>query len=137
MVLALSTKAKIAAATLTAVSVIGGAFAADAQQAAQPNFAHCDRIADNGRQAECYMDTRIAFNRARSAAAEVQIRANQTQIRANETQIADNVAESSCSKQLVEIATNPTRRALGQQLLAGKTVEQYGACNLLRALSNS
>jgi hypothetical protein len=39
-------KAKIAAAALTAVTVIGGAFSANAQQtaAAQPDFSACDQM---------------------------------------------------------------------------------------------
>lgn len=114
-------KVKLAAAMLTTVSVIVGAFSANAQNVTMPP--QCASIRDHAQQAQCYTNWRIAQGEA--------------QIRVNQAQVAENLAESDCSKRLVTIATDPVRRTRGQQLLAGKTVEQYGACNLLRALSNS
>lgn len=60
MVLALSTKAKIAAAALTAATVIGGAFSASAQQMALggPDMTACDKISLTApaRAAQCRVD---------------------------------------------------------------------------------
>ena len=74
MALALSTKVKIAAATLTAATLVAGAFSANAQQIAaaanSPNFAACDTIKDPAKSAQCYQDTSIAHSKARIAAAD-------------------------------------------------------------------
>ncbi|MEQ1615881.1 MAG: hypothetical protein ABL904_24250 [Hyphomicrobiaceae bacterium] len=60
MALALSTKAKIAAAALTAATVIGGAFSASAQQMALggPDMTACDKISLTApaRAAQCRVD---------------------------------------------------------------------------------
>ena len=68
-VLASTTTVKIAAAALTAATIIGGAVSASAQQMAsvQPDYSACDRMAQGGNYlgaSQCRSDTYLAHTNA-------------------------------------------------------------------------
>lgn len=78
-VLASTTTVKIAAAALTAATIIGGAFSASAQQmaSAQPDYATCDRMASAGNYvgaSQCRTDTLIAHTNAHTRQLQAQTR---------------------------------------------------------------
>lgn len=122
-VLASTTTAKMAAAALTAATLIGGAFNANAQQmaAVQPNYSRCDQMAQAGNHvaaSQCRVDTLQAHTH--------QLRADTSQIR----------AEGDCAAQLNSMrTTNPAIVERGRTILAGRTLRDFGACNLVRALT--
>ena len=80
MRLSSSTKAKVAAALLTAATPMLGSFSASAKQMAaaastgdRPNFTACDQIKDPAANARCYVTTEQASLKAREQAANVRI----------------------------------------------------------------
>ena len=103
MALALSTKAKIVAATLTATTLIAGTFSANAQQMAAagngPNFAACDKIKDPARSAQCYSDATITFYKSEVAAADA--RGAQADARG-----AQADARTTCANEIADLRRN-------------------------------
>lgn len=118
-----SSKAKFAAFAMAGIaattSFSSAGFAQSAQQVSMPT--QCASI-----------NTATAEGKARQLDCTLQQRYN-----AANAQTAENIAEGDCAKRLVTVAADPAQRTRGQQILAGRSIGQYGACNLLRALSNS
>ncbi len=85
-VLASTTTVKIAAAALTAATLIGGAFSANAQQvaSAQPDYSACDRMAQGGNYlgaSQCRSDTYLAHTNAHTRQLQAHTRQLQEQTR--------------------------------------------------------
>jgi len=127
MELALSStaKAKIAAAALTAATLIGGAFSANAQQMARTSeldYSACDRMSatEPARAIQC----RVDVIRASSAAARQRVQAANT-----EEQCAEQIKSQLASGRVTADAVRTT--------LAGRRTRDVGACNLLGMLTRS
>jgi hypothetical protein len=128
MALALSTKAKIAAATLTALSVMSGAFSANAQQMSANGTApqqaslsaKCAPIKDIADQTAC----EIIYRRAERLD---QLRAS-TQSANNDIQCTDTIKSG--------IQTGQFTREKLAAVLAGRPAAQVGPCNILAQLKS-
>jgi hypothetical protein len=124
-----TTKAKIAAAALTALSATTGAFSANAQQmaAVQPNYSRCDQMAQAGNHvaaSQCRVDTLQAHTR--------QLQDHSRQMH-QQTAEADRAGQ--CGRELSELkARDPSVLERGRAILAGRPAAEYGVCNLLAAL---
>jgi len=139
MALALSTKAKIAAVTLTAATLIGGAFSANAQQMASgnaPDFSACDRLSATApaKAIQCRVETldaHAAAARRESAAARRETAVNQQRLQAanSEDQCLDRIKAEMDARR---ISADAVRTAL-----AGRRTRDVGACNLLGILTRS
>ena len=126
MALALSStvKAKIAAATLTAATLIGGAFTANAQQVAlaRPDYSACDRMS--------------ATNPKGAILCRVEVLNAHTATARRETAQLDRDAQ--CGRELSALkARDATVIERGRTILAGRPAAQFGVCNLLSALTRS
>lgn len=125
-VLASTTTVKIAAAALTAATLIGGAFSASAQQMAsvQPDYSACDRMAQAGNHlgaSQCRSDTYLANMNATT--------------RQLQQQTAEANRAGQCGRELSELkARDPSVLERGRAILAGRPAAEYGVCNLLAAL---
>ncbi len=135
MALALSTKAKIAAATLTGFSVMSGAFSANAQQMAANGgapqqislSAKCAPIKDIADQTAC----EIIYRRAERLD---KLRAS-TDAHNRTAQSANN--EGSCADTVkAGIQSGEFTREKLTTVLAGRPAREVGACNILAQLKS-
>lgn len=130
-VLASTATVKIAAAALTAATLIGGAFSASAQQmaSAQPDYSACDRLAQAGNHlgaSQCRSDTYLANINAHTRQMRREIAANQQRI-----QLAQN--DGACAREVSELrAANPAATAIARELVkaSGRPAAEYGICRL-------
>jgi uncharacterized low-complexity protein len=126
MALTLSTKAKIAAVTMTALSAISGAFSANAQQVAvngtstasawPATVAECHAIKDRAKMGQCIVEVGTAVNQ------------RATQASNNEGQCADLIK--------VGIQTGKYKPEALRDILAGRPARDVGACNILAKLQS-
>ena len=119
LALALSTKAKIAAATLTAATIIGGAFSVSAQQMALggPDMTACDKLSLTApaRAVQCRVDA---------------IKTESVALRLR-TQVAQN--DGDCAREISELRTsNPAATTIARELVkaSGRPAAEYGICRL-------
>lgn len=135
MALAMSstTKAKIAAAALTALSAISGSFSANAQQmaSAQPDFSTCDQMHQTNPKGaiRCRVDalkSHTAALRQESSA----LRQETAALR-QRTQVAENNID--CAREVGELrAENPAATEIARELVrvSGRPAAEYGICRL-------
>lgn len=122
-------KAKIAAAMLTAATVIGGAFPAAAQQmaSAQPDFSNCDRMHQTNPKGA--IQCRVDVLKAHTAAL-----GQESGVLRQET--AQLERDGQCARDLKALRTrDPAIVDRGRAILAGRPLAEYGVCNLLSALT--
>ena len=116
-----TTKAKIAAAALTALSAMSGSFSANAQQMAAapgtPDFSPCDRMSDT--------------NPKGAIACRVEALNRQTAALRQRTQVAQ--IDGDCAREISELrAVNPAATEIARELVrvSGRPAAEYGICRL-------
>jgi hypothetical protein len=139
-------------AAIGVLAALGSADRANAQQLAnvqQDRAAHlaakCDHIKDHAEAAGCYTRESIRFDQARGAAADRRAAAADQRAAAADQRAAaanqriDNArSETECSNKLISgVQSGAIRPEAGKTILGGKTVQEFGACNLLRQLTKS
>ncbi len=134
-----TTKAKIAAAALTALSVMSGSFSANAQQMAAapstPDFSACDRMhqANPKGAIQCRVDALKAHTgalRQESGA----LRQESAALR-QRTQVAQ--IDGDCAREISELrAANPAATEIARELVrvSGRPAAEYGICRLRDAI---
>ena len=126
-VLASTKTAKIAAAALTAATVIGGTFAASAQQmslGAKPDFSACDRLSSSNP---------LAASQCRVDAIEAHTRQMRRETAANLQRIQVAEINTDCAREVGELrAANPAATAIARELVkaSGRPAAEYGICRL-------
>ena len=131
MRLGTSTKAKVAAAILTAAIPMVGSFSASAQQmaSAQPDFSACDQMRDTNPKGAIVC--RLDALRAHTAA----VQGESAVVRRETVQLE---RDGQCARDLKALRErDSTVLDRGRAILAGRPAAQFGVCNLLAALTRS
>lgn len=126
-VLASTKTAKIAAAALTAATLIGGAFSASAQQmaSAQPDYSACNRMAQVGNHlgaSQCRVDTLQAHTR--------QLQAQTRQLQAHTRQVQDHTQSEAALSQCISFLS--AKKSEGASF--DRPITRDNACAIARQL---